>query len=190
MLIVSKNIKSASPIQHPTSNIQTMRLPSLILCLLLVTTLSAQKVLQLETYGNLKKTRKYYVGDEVTYQIKGEQFWYTLPIERIIEAENIIVFRDRFVKIDQIAALKSFHNRARSQRLGNSLQVFGIAWSGFSLAGSVAVDEYSYRKGDAITTATALTLGQLIKWIFKAKKYKIGRKYRLRTLDLSATQLR
>lgn len=167
-----------------------MRLFILLLFIAFATTLSAQKVLQLETYGNLKKTRKYYIGDEVTYQLKGDDLWYTLPVERIIEAENIIVFRDRFIKIDQIQAIKSFHNRDRSRRFATTLNVFGIAWSVFALGGSIAVDDFSYRKGDAITSATALGLGHLIKWVFKSKKYKMGRKYRLRTLDLSANQLR
>ncbi|MFK7933034.1 MAG: hypothetical protein AB8G22_05950 [Saprospiraceae bacterium] len=167
-----------------------MRLFCLLLFLAFVTTSSAQKVLQLEKYGNLKKTRKYYIGQEVTYQLKGDDLWYTLPIERIIEEENIVVFNDRFVKLDSIRAIKSFHTRDRSRRMATTLNVFGIAWSVFALGGSIANEDFSYRRGDAITTATALTLGHLVKWIFKDKKYKMGRKYRLRTLDLSAKQLR
>lgn len=166
-----------------------MRYPILLFFLCLVTGLSAQKVLQLETYGNIKKTRKYYIGDEMTYQLKGDDLWYTLAIERIIVEENIVVFKDRFIKLEQIRAIKSFHNRGWSQRIGTSLNVFGIAWSVFALGGSIANENFSYRKGDAITSATALTLGQLIKWTFKSKKYKTGKKYRLRVLDLSAKSL-
>ena len=164
-----------------------MRLICFLFLIALITPLTAQKVLQIEKYGNIKKTRKYYVGDEVAYQLKGDDLWYSLPIERIIVEENIVVLRDRFIKLDQIRAFKSFHNRALSQRLGGSFQIFGLTWSAFALGGSVANPDFSYRKGDAIVTATALTLGQLLKWIFKSKKYRMGRKYRLRVLDLSAS---
>lgn len=167
-----------------------MRYPILLFFLIFTTTLSAQKVLQLETYGNIKKTRKYYIGSEMTYQLKGDDLWYTLPIERIIVDENIVVFRDRYVKLDQIVAIKSFHNRGRSRRFATTLNVFGIAWSVFALGGSIANEDFSYRKGDAITSATALGLGHLIKWIFASKKYKMGKKYRIRVLDLTANSLR
>lgn len=150
--------------------------------------LSAQKVLQLETYGKLKKTRKYYIGDEVTYQLKGDDLWYTSVIERILEKEDIIVFKDRFIQLDQIRAIQSLHRRERARHFATTLNVFGVAWSVFALGGSIAVDDFSYRKGDAITSATALGLGQLIKWIFQSKKYRIGRKYRLRALDLDITK--
>lgn len=161
-----------------------MRYIFLLLSFIFCTTLSAQTLLQLEKYGNINKTRKYYIGENIIYQLKGDPTWYTMPIERIIPSDTLLVFKNRYVKLYDIKAIKSFHNKGWSQKMGTSVSFFGLAWSVFALGGSIADEAFSYRKADAIVTATAITTGYLLRWAFKSKKYRMGKKYRLRVLDI------
>lgn len=146
---------------------------------------SAQKILQMEKYGKVK-TKRYYLGDELIYQLKDDKNWYSATIDDIKVEEKIVLFNNRYVKLDEIHALKSFHNRGWSSKAGYSLMVFGGSWSFFALGGMlIDADRFAYQKSDAIVTGTALLSGWLIQKLFKSKTYKMGKRKWLRVLDIS-----
>ena len=105
------------------------RFPGPILVFLLLATLplSAQKVLQIEKYGRAK-TEKFYIGDPITYQLRGEDVWHTLYIEDLLVEEGYIMFEDRFVALDSISAFRK--ERGWTKAASISLYTFGAAWSG------------------------------------------------------------
>ena len=150
----------------------------------------AQKILQIEKYGKLK-TKRYYIGDEMIYRLKGDKVWYRATLEDIKVEDKIILFDNGFVKLGDIHSIKSHHNRSWSSKAGYSLMVFGASWSFFALGGMLVDSErFAYQQSDAIVTGTTLASGWLIRKIFQSKTYKMGKRKWLRVLDISPIEKR
>ena len=101
-----------------------MRWMILFLLLSLNTKSFGQKFLQIEKYGKTKVI-KFYVGDELTYQIKGDKkTWYEGTINDLIVDENLIVFENRVVKMKDITAIRTFKHAKLSRSLSFQLPRF------------------------------------------------------------------
>ncbi len=141
---------------------------------------SAQKVLQMEKRGKVK-TKKFYLGEEIIFKLKGSKGWYKDIMIDIKAEENIIVFSERFVKVSDITMLKKYRRGARIAE--GSLYTFAASWLGFSLLGTlddVPLNDLAWK-----VPASSVGLGFLIRRIFYIKKYRIGKRRKLRVLDLS-----
>ena len=165
-----------------------MYLPKILLCslcfLLCFTSNSfGQKVLQMEKRGKAK-TKKFYIGDELTYQLEGDKEWYTEVIQDILVEQNSILFPSRIISIDQIRKIKTFKNRRRSRALSTSLFVFSGGFVSLSLI-VAATTSWSLGTNFWLFPAIAVPTGLLIRWIFNSKTYKLGKKRKLRVLDLN-----
>ena len=97
--------------------------------------------------------------------------------------EEIIVFSERFVKVSDIKTIKSYKNARFANRAEKSLYSFGAAWLLFSLGGTLVGEPLNDLTWQV--PASSIGLGFLIKRIFYTRKYRIGKKRRLRVLDLS-----
>ena len=151
-------------------------------CIFLSPVLS-QKVLQMEKYGKLKTT-KYFIGDKLVFQLKGDDYWYHETIQDIYVNENTILFTNRVIKVDQIVAIKSYKNRNWSRNISTSAYVVSGTFVGLSLLAKAAnVGELS--RATINLPGVTIIAGWLIRKIFKSRKYKIGNKRRLRLLDLN-----
>lgn len=158
-----------------------------ILCLLLLLTApaaKAQKVLQIEKYGKAK-TEKIFIGQEITYKLKGNDFYHTAVIEDLLVDKNIIVLGDRYTSLANIEALR--YNRSWVRPISTSVFWFGTAWSAFAAIGTLTDGDPTtkYRASDAVVTGTSWLLSWSIARIFKNKTVKLGKKKRLRMLDIS-----
>lgn len=160
-----------------------MRIALLLFCLSLTTGLAAQKVLQIEKYGS-PKTTKIYIGDPISYQLKGEKSFRLAYIEDIRPKDSLLVLGDRYVNVYDIAALR--YERAWPEAVSQSLFWFGTGWSGFAAIGFSfdGNDETSYRWADAFVTLTSWSLAYALPKLFKNKDIKFGDRRRLRLLDL------
>ncbi len=158
-----------------------MRLFGLILFLGISNLVFGQKFLQIEKYGS-PKVKKFYIGDDLTYRIKGDKTWYTGTIQDLIIAEDIILFENRFVKMGDITMMRK--RLGWSQKIGTQLYIFAGSWLFFSGTAAL-VGWWEVRWDTAIIAGSALVTGFLIKKIFKYKKYKFGKRRRLRMLDIS-----
>ena len=142
--------------------------------------LHAQKVLQMEKRGKVK-TKKFYLGEEIIFRLKGSKAWYNDIMIDIKVEENIIVFSERFVKVSDITMIKKYRRGAKIAE--GSLYSFGLSWLGFSLLGTldgVPLNDLAWK-----VPTSSVGLGFLIRRIFNVKKYRIGKKRKLRVLDLS-----
>ncbi|MCB9265203.1 MAG: hypothetical protein H6558_09280 [Lewinellaceae bacterium] len=149
--------------------------------------LHAQKVLQIEKYGN-PRAEKIFIGDPVTYQLKGEDIFHDSYIEDIRVEDSLLVLDDRYVNVFDISALR--YERTWPRATGISLFWFGIGWSGFAAIGTAldGNDDTKYRWSDAVVSASALSLSFAIPRLFRNKTVKIGKRRRLRLLDLRFKQ--
>ena len=145
--------------------------------------LSAQKFIQMEKYGSAK-VKKYYIGDELTYKLKEfPNDWTTSTIEDIVMEENIVIFHNRIIKLDELIAIRSFKPSRWSVPISKNLYRFGLSWGVFSLLGTLVDTPLTWAA--AIVPATAFATGFLIKSIFKHRTYKLGKRRWLRMLDMS-----
>ena len=160
-----------------------MRLLTLIFLLCSAYGLTAQKVLQIEKYGS-PKTEKIHIGTVIDYRMEGEDSFREGYIEDIRVEDSLIVFGDRYVNVHDIAELR--FKRGWGKAVGTSLMIFGGSWSGFALLG-YATDgnpDTSYSATDAAVTAVSAGLGYALAKLVRYRKVRVGRRCRLRLLDL------
>lgn len=159
-----------------------MRLILLFLaCSLAPAVLPAQKFIQLEK-ANRAKTLKFYVGQDLTYRLKGETEWFTSTITDVQMDSQKVSFDLKPVPVADIEAIRLQHpGLVRS--LGPALMIFGASWAGFALVGA-AFDDYELTAGTAIVSGAGLASGYLLYRIFKNKKVKMGERRRLRAVEV------
>ena len=155
----------------------------LLLCCFGMTSAWGQKVLQIEKYGKAR-TEKIFIGEEITYKLKGEKEWRQGYIEDFLVDEKMIVLGNRYVKIDEIAAFRYYRSWTKAAKM--TFFWFGAGWSLFAAVGTLTDGDPSthYRWSDAFVTGTSWFLAFVIPKIFKYKVVKFGVRKRLRLLDL------
>lgn len=156
----------------------------LLLLLCSSTGLRAQKVLQLERFGN-PNSERIEIGSFLTYQVVDDEIWYRGVIRDLRVDQQVIEFDDRFLALDRITALQ--YERAWPRQIGTQLALFGAAWSGWALVGTLTDGnpDTNYRWSDAIVTGSSAAVGFSLPLVFGKKTVQLGKRRRLRMLDLS-----
>lgn len=147
--------------------------------------ITAQKLLQIEKAGTLK-TQRYYIGDEVIFQLSGEleNHWFKERIVDIMVDSKSILFTNRLVKISDITKIRSFKNQGWSRGLSNNAFVAAGSFTGLSLI-AAAFTEFMLSPATIIIPGTTIVAALIVRFIFRRKTYRIGKKRRLRVLDLN-----
>ncbi len=154
--------------------------------------LHAQKFLQLEKVHS-PKTKKYFPGHEITFQLQGGQ-WYTRVIEDISYEQKLLLFPKDHVHLDSIAALRFFDRQRWSRPLSNQFFNFALVWTVYA-----AIDEAFRRdpfqnidRSVYLIPASSVATGFLIRHLFKKRTYRFkknkngdAKRWRLRVLDLT-----
>jgi len=160
-----------------------MLLKYFIVCFLLLGyyTSSAQRLLQLERWND-PVTIKFFEGDKIyikTIDFPGE--WQSVKIENINPEENFLMYKGGFMHVSDITDIRIY--RSWAKHLGEKLIIFGVGWLSY---GGVAAAFLGFDFGwDTLAIGgSAIGLGWLIKKLFAKHDYKLGKKHRLRMLDL------
>lgn len=159
-----------------------MRLFTLLL-LLYTYALPAQKVLQIEKYGN-PKSEKIHIGSILDYRLAGEEDFREGYIEDFKVEDSLIVFGDRYVNVNDIAELR--FPRSWGKAAGISLMIFGGSWSGLALLGYATDGDpnTNYSRRDAAVSIVSAGLGYALAKLIRYRKVRIGKRFRLRLMDL------
>ena len=146
-------------------------------------TVDAQKVLQIEKFGN-PYTEKINIGSFLTYQVKNDDIWYQGYIRDLRIEQNVIEFDDRFVNIDNITAFQ--FERKWPRQIGTQLAFAGLAWSGWALVGTLTDGnpDTNYRWSDAVVTGAAAGVGLTLPLVWGKGTVKFGKRKRLRMVDI------
>jgi hypothetical protein len=143
-----------------------------------------QKFMQIEKYGKTK-VHKFYIGDELTYQIKGDKkTWYNGTINNLLVDEKIIVFENRAVKMSEIIAIRTFENAGVSRSMSFILFTFATGYGGITLLATL-VGWWEITPFAVVVVGVALAGGLLIRHLLKWKTHKMGKRKWLRMLDLT-----
>ncbi len=173
----------------------TMRITLfLIFATFFANNIDAQKFLQIEKVHS-PKTKKYFPGHEITFQLHGGQ-WYTRVIDDINYEQNLLLFAKDHVHLDSIAALRFYDRQRWSRPLSNQFFNFAVVWTVYA-----AVDELvsgnnfdNLSKSVYMVPASSIATGFLIRHLFKKRTYRFkknkdgeAKKWRLRLLDLDVS---
>lgn len=143
---------------------------------------NAQKLLQLEKVGKFKIT-KIYLGETIFVKtVQNPDTWYEAVIEDVSIEANAIIFPKRIIPLDDIVAMKR-RKKSGAHAYGRSLQYSAIApvvYEGIYGLVNPPIEWESL----AYISGGALVLGSLLR-LLPPKQYKMGKKYRLRVLDLT-----
>lgn len=145
-------------------------------------TTDAQVVLYMELMKE-EKPIKYYPGQYLS--IKSAEYpdeWLNISISKILDEEKIILYDGGMLRLQDIIEVR--RSRGWSKIVGYMLKTFGAAWLGFGGIAHFTTD-YKFGADTAIIGGGAVASGWLIQKLFKYKKYKVGKKVRLKILDLS-----
>ncbi len=153
-----------------------------VLLFLDFTTCVGQVFLQLEVDREVLPLR-FAPGDVLVYKsAETGDDWQTRRIERLIADDQIIVFADSWLNIQDITRVK-----VRNQPgwvVGRILTTFGSAWFVFGGVAHLATD-YTFTWRDFTIGAVGVGLGWLITKFASSRTYKLGKKHRLRIVDIS-----
>lgn len=143
----------------------------------------AQIVLYVEIMTE-EKPIKYYEGQYLMFKTKDyPDEWQDIKITRLIDEEKIILFEGGMLNLEDIIAIR--RTRPWATTIGYMLQTFGVAWFAFGGVAHFTTSSFDFGMDTFVIGGTALASGWLIRKLFKYKKYKIGKKVRLKILDLS-----
>ena len=143
----------------------------------------AQVVLYMEIMTEIKPI-KYYEGQELMFKsIEFPEDWQKIKIERILNDEKVILYDGGMLQLEDIIQIR--RTRPWAIAAGYMLQTFGVAWFGFGGLAHLTTDTFDFGVDTLVIGSTAIASGWLIKKLFKYKKYKIGKKVRLKILDVS-----
>lgn len=148
-----------------------------------ITQTNAQVVLYMEIMGDAKPI-KYYEGQTLSF--KSEEYpdeWQDIKIDRIIDEEKLVLYPGGMLKLADITDVR--RSRGWANTIGYMLQTFGTAWLAFGGVAHFAYSNFTFGGDTLAIGATAMASGYLIRKLMKYKKYKIGRRNRLKILDLS-----
>ena len=155
----------------------------LVFCgLFLAEAAQCQKVLQVERAGR-KKVQKYYIGDILNFKLKSEKTGYSLPIRDLDIFTGMIEFDNGSFHIDQIQEILVTKKQGAAKAWNITFVNFGAAWAVFTIVDILAGG--SFHIGAVIVSGGSIALGFIIKWLFSKRKLKLGKKRRLRILDLN-----
>jgi hypothetical protein len=161
-----------------------MRVLMLLIFCLVTDGIVAQKFLQLEKSGSLKRTR-FYPGETLKFSFRSDpKIFYTREIIGLNVGQQEIFFPDVIVPIDSIYAVQLIGSNSWAKRWSRTLLVFSASWAVYNVADVL----YSDRRPQAfhyVVGGASFALSWILRWFIKERRKKIGKKNRLRILDLS-----
>jgi len=136
--------------------------------------------LQVEVINSLDKL-EYYVGQRVNYTVKSyPDEWRKGVITDILVDDQVIIFNNDMVALDQFSAVKRFNTPARM--LGGMLFTFGAGWTLYGVVATL-VSDFRFTGQELFIGLGSLGSGFLISKLFNYHKYDLEKGARLRIID-------
>ncbi len=151
--------------------------------LLWTSSLDAQKMLQLDRFGK-KKASYIKVGQEIEFRLKGDDYFYVLPVRDLDAEKNLIIFDTGEINIDDIEEIKLKKNAPMMRALRAKLITFGLSWALYTGIGAAAGGP-AFTLATIFVSGTAFIAGGIFSFFLFKRKMKLGKKRNLRIIDLS-----
>ena len=146
----------------------------------------SQKVVKLDVPKNPSKAA-YYIGSTIIFKLdndeKSNTIWYQERITDLDSDKGFIYFDSWKIHVSDIIELKNPNGYRLLRTAGTMLKGFGLGLIGFSTLGRLSKCDNC---NEALIFGAGTTLvGWILEKLSGVKKYKIGKKNKLRVLDLT-----
>ena len=163
--------------------IQILKHPIIILLLLVCSSKVHGQLglsLQVEVVNSLEKV-EFFQGQVMEFTLKGyPKAWRKERISEILVDENVIIFDNEIVALDQITKIRRSNFGARI--VGGMLFTFGVSWNLFG--GITALTSgFKFNGSDLFIGLGSMSAGYLISRLLKYHIYTIDNGSRLRIID-------
>ena len=155
---------------------------TILLFFFFCSTTHAQVFLQLEKFND-PRTIKIQAGEYLTYTLKEyPDVWRKEQIQSIDYEGNMIVFDEGFRTIDEIDQIRLYRGWAKA--IGYGLMQFSAGWYLFGGIATLTQSDYTMSEREIIIGGIFASTGFLIKQLFYKRKIKLGKRHRLRIVDI------
>jgi hypothetical protein len=154
---------------------------SFLFTFFLVISGQSQEYLQIEMV-NTPESIKIPLGYKFTVKTKSLNEWHTIRSNRFLYKDSTIVYDDGFLHLRDITDIQ--RTRPPVRALGLSLKTFGGGWL---LFGGISGELYKNKQLNTRDLSVGLgsfAAGWLVEKLFYKHTLKIGKRYRVRLLDL------
>ncbi|NNE27611.1 MAG: hypothetical protein HKN09_12275 [Saprospiraceae bacterium] len=142
----------------------------------------AQVFLQLEKYND-PNTIKIQAGEYLSYTLKEyPDVWRKAQIQRIDYEGNLIVFDEGFRTIDEFEKIRLYRGWAKA--VGYGLMQFSAGWYLFGGIATLTQSDYTMSEREIIIGGIFAGVGFLVKQLFYKRTIKLGKRNRLRIVDI------
>ena len=154
----------------------------IILSFICLSQLDAQVMLRMERRGKVK-TQAFHEGQELTVWLKGEDGFHTIFIKKMYPETGMILTQLGPIQVENIEKIRIYKSKKMGKALAWSFWNFGLAWGFYSLIDALVGGTLTW----SILIVMGITglLGLIFFKLFRHKTYKIGKKRRLRILDMT-----
>lgn len=144
--------------------------------------LDGQVLLQLEINKEVDAI-KFGYGDVIMIKSKSSDGeWQKRKLERLIVDQNLIVFEDGMMPLEDITHLRMINGTADAA--GKLFLGFGAGWLVFGGIAHVASD-YKFTWGTVAIGAVSMGIGWLFQKVASKRTFKMGKNANLRIIDIS-----
>ncbi len=165
-----------------------MRVENLIVvflwCILSLGTAHSQVYLQLET-ANRTKTIKFAPGDIIEFRtVAFPDTWRTGELGKVLFEAQTIFLDGNLFQLDEIKDLRLVGSSRMAKMLGINFIRFGATVALYTAIADLAnINETKFTWNTVIISGAGVLLGTLLRFAVKGKKYKLGKRHRLRLID-------
>jgi hypothetical protein len=154
----------------------------LFLVMLPLQMVCGQVMLQMERYGT-PQTRKFQVGERLSYRTVNNSEWTTEEIIRLIPEDSIIVTENRYLRLSEVTSIRI--RRDWNTALGYTFLSFGGGWWLFSAGAALVDPDDPFQFGDLLVGGISLVLSALLIFGLRWRRFRLGKKRWLRIVDLT-----
>lgn len=136
-----------------------------------------------------KKSMDFYEGETITVRLKGEDIYREFQIKKLYPETGTILTQLGPIQIEDIERLRTFRTKKFSKYFSYMLWIFGASWGGYSLIAFLAF-------GEPLTWSilwvmgVSFLIGWILRMILRRKTYKVGKKRKLRIIDMTIEPFR
>ena len=144
----------------------------------------AQKFLIIERTGT-PRTERIAVFDEITFQLReDDKGWYTRQILDLNADAQLVLMGDTWISLSDITRIRLKRKRVLATLIGGALQVGGVSMFLGDLYYNIRGEE-KYTQGGMEFGLVNIAVGTAIRTLLGPIKYKLGKKTRLRVIDIT-----
>lgn len=146
--------------------------------------INSQVFLQLET-ANKIKTIKFSPGDVIEFRtVAYPDTWRTGELGKVLFEAQTIYLDGNLFQLDEIKDIRLEGSSRFVKFLGINLIRFGATVALYTAILDLAdVNETQFTWNTVIISSTGIALGSFLRFCIKGKKYKLGKRHRLRLVD-------